>query len=456
MRIYRDDNSNTVFFEGIEIAPIPCNTHEAVVVDGKIRIQDKTSPTLSRIVNKISFDQIETKEGQTFGTIAETLEYLEDQLSTNLPTSVYSSGRLEGLYLSTNGETLTVSAGKALVLDQGELIEIKIDQDFTFNKSQVLRNSKDHVYQITLDQTGVQVTKIENALQGDAAPTNIREVAFLGLLFYNDGLDLFTYVQSLANTAKNVGSSVYDLAQVITPKVLPSHKPEIKVSNADPYRIGITACKIFSYGANLIQQNDTNPNIFDFAENLDISEISVYEPNGQEWKVNFSTNFETENGTKLWKLYNQTTTPNKDWVIMPVTLNAGMSNGTPTALPAVYMAQSVVSNKRFNAAPLIEVVNALQTYNFPALAKQTSAIIGAIAMRGKANDLNEAIFFSGDVSNLVPSAILQSASILDSIPIYDIYVKELPTNGLGSATQPFNNLQDAIIKGLFVGYVSNY
>jgi hypothetical protein len=461
MKIYRNEDSNQVIFEGVEVQAIPCNVYQAEIVDTSfIRISDKTSPDSLRIVNKVLFSEVLNEAGTQAGAdVDETLAYLTRQLNSTLSTSVYNAGRLEGLYLSVenDGDNIKVSSGKALVLVNDNLKEVVLENDYTFSLSDFTPNGSDKIFSVAMDgENSIAVTEIPNALNGAAIPADIRTESFLGIAFYNDFTNKFSFVQTLAPTAKNVGSTLYDLVKALNPKVLPSDRPIISKSVNSDMRLGISGGRVFAFGSNLIQGADTNPNIFEHPANTDVQYLQIAEPNGTgEWQINQLGQMVTFAGDNIWTKYDNKSgtlqdTPADSWVIMPVTINCGqVQDGTVLALPTVYASQVVIPNDIFTMGLEVEAVNALQSYVFPNLTLETSAIIGAIAIKADATNLadsNKVYFFSGDASHLKGEGLTRVFSAIKNVPIYDIYVKEGADNTIasGSIAAPFDNLQDAV------------
>ena len=191
MKIYRNEDSNQVIFEGVEVKAIPCNVYQAEIVDTDfIRISDKTSPDQLRIVNKVLFSEVFKEDGSAAGATAdEVLTYLTRQLNSNLSTAVYNAGRLDGLFLSVenNGDNIKVTSGKALVLVNDTLQEVVLENDYTFSINDVSRNGQDKVFSVAMDgENSIAVTEIAGALNGAAIPADIRRESFLGIAFYND------------------------------------------------------------------------------------------------------------------------------------------------------------------------------------------------------------------------------------------------------------------------------
>ena len=461
MRIYRNEDSNQVIFEGVEVQSIPCNVYQAEIVEADfIRISDKTSPDNLRIINKVLFSEILDENGNAAGAdVNEVLNYVTRQLNSNLSTSVYNAGRLEGLYLSVenNGDNIKVTPGKSLVLVGDTLREVILETDFIFNLSDVTPNGNDKVFSVAMTgDNSITVTEIAGALNGAAIPADIRTESFLGIFFYNDFFNKFTFVQTLAPTAKNVGSTVYDLVKALNPKVLPSDRPIITKSTASDMRLGIGSGRVFAFGSNLITGTDTDPNIFEHPANTDIQYLQIAEPNGAGlWQINQLGQLLTFAGDNIWTKYDDGSgalqdTPDDHWVLMPVTLNCGqIQQGPVLALPTVYASQKAIPDSTFRLNLEVEAVNALQTFKFPNLTLETSAIIGVIAMRKDASNLadtDKVKIFSGDAEYLTAEGLTRVFQAIENVPIYDIYVSEgaNPTTATGSISNPYNNLSDAV------------
>ena len=461
MKIYRNEDSNQVIFEGVEVQAIPCNIYQAEIVDTNyLRISDKTSPDSLRIVNKVLFSEVLNEAGTQAGaTPADTLNYLTRQLDSTLSTAVYNAGRLDGLYLSVenDGDNIKVTAGKALVLVGDTLKEVVLQNDFIFNLADVTPNGNDKVFSIAMTgEDTITVTEIAGALNGAAIPADIRTESFLGIAFYNDFQNKFTFIQTLAPTAKNVGSTVYDLIKALNPKVLPSDRPIITKSTASDMRLGIGSGRVFAFGSNLITGTDTNPNIFTHPANTDVQALQIAEPNGSGlWQINQLGQLVTFAGENIWTKYDDGSgtlqdTPANHWVLMPVTLNCGqIQQGPVLALPTVYASQKTIPDSTFRLNLEVEAVNALQTFNFPNLTLETSAIIGVIAMRNDATNLadtDKVKIFSGDAEYLTGEGLTRVFQAIENVPIYDIYVSEGadPSTATGSIANPFNSLSSAV------------
>jgi len=461
MRIYRNEDSNQVIFEGVEVKAIPCNVFTAEIVDTEfIRIADKTSPDNLRIVNKVLFSEILDEDGNPAGAdVNEVLSYVTRQLNTNLSTSVYNAGRLEGLYLSleNDGDNIKVSAGKALVLVGDTLKEVILETDFTYSINDITPNGQDKVFSVAMSgENTIAVTEIAGALNGAAIPSDIRTESFLGIAFYNDFRNKFTFVQTLSPTAKNVGSTVYDLVKALNPKVLPSDRPIITKSTASDMRLGVGSGRVFAFGSNLITGTDTDPNIFEHPANTDVQYLQIAEPNGAGlWQINQLGQMVTNAGDNIWTKYDDGSgtlqdTPDNHWVLMPVTLNCGqIQQGPVLALPTVYASQKAIPDSTFRLNLEVEAVNALQTFNFPNLTLETSAIIGVIAMRKDATNLadtDKVKIFSGDAEYLTGEGLTRVFQAIENVPIYDIYVREgaNAATATGSIANPFDNLSSAV------------
>ena len=461
MRIYRNEDSNQVIFEGVEVKAIPCNVFTAEIVDTEfIRIADKTSPDNLRIVNKVLFSEILDEDGNPAGAdVNEVLSYVTRQLNTNLSTSVYNAGRLEGLYLSleNDGDNIKVSAGKALVLVGDTLKEVILETDFTYSINDITPNGQDKVFSVAMSgENTIAVTEIAGALNGAAIPSDIRTESFLGIAFYNDFRNKFTFVQTLSPTAKNVGSTVYDLVKALNPKVLPSDRPIITKSTASDMRLGVGSGRVFAFGSNLITGTDTDPNIFEHPANTDVQYLQIAEPNGAGlWQINQLGQMVTFAGDNIWTKYDDGSgalqdTPDNHWVLMPVALNCGqIQQGPVLALPTVYASQKAIPDNVFRLNLEVEAVNALQTFNFPNLTLETSAIIGVIAMRKDAANLadtDKVKIFSGDAEYLTGEGLTRVFQALENVPIYDVYVSEgaNPATATGAISNPFDNLSAAV------------
>ena len=210
MRIYRNNDSNQVIFEGVEVKSVACNTFAAEIVDTDfIRIYDSTSPNQLRIINKLLWSEIEDIDGNAAGTdVATTLSYVTRQLDTNLSTSVYNAGRIDGLFMSItdNGDNLQVTAGKCLAQVGDKLEEVILDQDFVYPVSSVATNGQDKIFTVNVHgNNNVVVSEIVGALNGAAIPQDVRTECFLGIVFFNDFQGKFTFAQTMSVTAKNVG-----------------------------------------------------------------------------------------------------------------------------------------------------------------------------------------------------------------------------------------------------------
>ena len=461
VKIYRNNDSSQVLFEGVEVLPIPCNTHTAELVDTDfIRIYDHTSPNDVRIINKLLWSEIQDKDGNAAGTdAATTLSYVTRQLDTNLSTSVYNAGRIDGLFMSitNNGDNIQVTSGKCLAQVGDKLEEVILTQDFVYPASSVATNGQDKIFTVNVHgDDNVVVSEIVGALNGAAIPEDVRTECFLGIVFFNDFRGKFTFAQSMSVSAKNVGSSLYDLTQVINPKIIPSDRPIISKSVNSDMRIGVGSGTIFAFGSNLITGVDTSPNVYSHPANTDITYLQIAEPNGAGlWQINELGQLQTFGGDNLWTKHDDQSgtlqdVPENNWVLMPVTMSCGqIQQGPILALPTVYASQHVISDEIFRLNLESEAVNALQTYNYPKLTLETAAIIGVIAMRQDATDLSDSdkvFFFSGDANFLQGQGLGRAFSAINNVPIYDIYVKEGAdnTNASGSISAPFDNLQDAV------------
>ena len=430
VRIYRNNDSTQVLFTGVQISAIPCNTHTAEIVDTDyIRIYDHTSPTQARIINKLLWSEIQDEDGNAAGTdAATTLAYVNRQLNTNLATSVYNAGRVEGLFMSIedNGDTLRVTAGKCLAQVGDKLEEVVLSEDFVYPVSNVVTDGTDKIFTVNVNSNeNVVISEIAGALNGAAIPDDVRTECFLGIIFFNDFQGKFTFAQSMSVSAKNVGSSLYDLAQVLNPRIIPTDRPIISKSVNSDMRLGVSAGRIFAFGGSLITGSDDNPNIYSHAANTDITYLQIAEPNGAGlWQINQLGQMQTVASDNLWTKYDDKSgtlqdVPADNWVLMPVTMTCGqIQQGPILALPTVYASQHIIPDANFQINQESEAVNALQTYEFPNLTLETSAIIGVIAMRQDATslaDTEKVKFYSGDAQYLQASGITRAMAAIAEI-----------------------------------------
>ena len=180
---------------------------------------------------------------------------MQRQLETNLSTSVYNAGRIDGLFMSItdNGDNIQVTAGKCLAQVGDKLEEVILDEDFVYPVSSVATNGQDKIFTVNVHgNNNVVISEVVGALNGAAIPQDVRTECFLGIVFFNDFQGKFTFAQTMSVTAKNVGSSLYDLSQVINPKIVPTDRPIISKSVNSDMRLGIGAGRIFQFGSNLI------------------------------------------------------------------------------------------------------------------------------------------------------------------------------------------------------------
>ena len=430
VRIFRNNDATQVLFTGVQIPAIPCNTHTAEIVDTDfIRIYDHTSPTQARIINKLLWSEIQDKDGNPAGTdAATTLTYVNRQLNTNLATSVYNAGRIDGLFMSIedNGDTLRVTAGKCLAQVGDKLEEVILSDDFVYPVSNVAANGQDKIFAINVrSNENVVLSEVLGALNGAAIPDDVRNECFLGIVFFNDFYGKFTFAQSMSVSAKNVGSSLYDLAQVINPRIIPTDRPIITKSVNSDMRLGISSGRIFAFGSNLITGTDNYPNIYSHQSNTDITYLQIAEPNGQGlWQINQLGQMQNFAGDNIWTKYDDKSgvlqdVPADHWVLMPVTMSCGqIQQGPILAIPTVYASQHVIPDANFQINQESEAVNALQTYEFPNLTLETSAIVGVIAMRQDATslaDTDKVKFYSGDAQYLQASGISRAMSAIAEI-----------------------------------------
>ena len=469
--IFRDDNSGKVIFNGVETKSADVNTLACSIVDTDfIKITDTTSPTNAPLFRKLHYSDVNKRafssnSAASAGSNAvEVKAYIDSQISYNVPESVFSTGVLTGLDLNignSSGTSFSVSAGTALVRSNvtDAPVELTLSSTFTYPVSNV-SSGKDKVFRVMMSgEETIEVEEIIGSLQGDPISTvSLREKALIGIVFYNNFLNKFTFIQTVSNAVKSTSANIGELAIAVGAKVVPSSRVTLSKSNVSDVRLGIGEGEFYALGLNNVEASPDSPNLISVTADPDLPRMQMVDKadGSATYRLFENTTLTNQDGDSLWTKFLDEEgfmddVDSTEWVVMPVRITKGKVLSPINSIQTqviVCVGQKVISDTRFKNNVSLEIANALNSYDYADMLYTQSALIGCIAMRGDATnfaDSDKVYIITGDESSLLTTGIEEAATAVNELFEFD-YVVDPTANagGNGSLSTPYQTISEAV------------